>query len=183
MFQKLIKKALFGFALLACMNAPSYAENERGSVMKVVAKAVVDGGGGAIKGALYIVQNPIVATKNAFVASKTVVGSVATVVGGTLESAWGYLVEAKEPESEDEDGKMTYIITAITDAKEQVVDGAYELSATLYEAAEPTVYLMKEKIITYTEDAFSDWAPEVVQGAYKAVAAELGDSEVAAGAE
>lgn len=175
MFQKFIYKALFGFVLIACMNAPSYAVNEQGSIMKVVAKAAVDGGDSVVKGALYVVQNPVSATKNAYAASKTVVGAVVTAIGGTIENAWGYLVEVKDPEAEDEDGKLTYVITAITDAKEQFVDGAYELSATLYDAVEPTVYLMKQKFITYTGGDLSDWTPGIAQKVFDSVVEDGGE--------
>ena len=182
MFQKLIKKALCGFFLLVCMNGPSYAVNEQGSVMKVVAKAAVDGGGEVVKRTLFIVRHPAAAAQNAFYASRTIVGGVVTAVGGTVETVWGYLVEeTPEVEGEGRDGiegsVKSYTYTAIKEATESVVDGTTELLVTSYEEnAEPVAYSVNANIDF--GGTFSDMVSSFVMQLYDWAVGTLPESEL-----
>ena len=83
-----------------------------------------------------------------------------------------FFLEAKEGAEGDGEtgGTATYVVSAIKEVKKEFVDGAYQIAVTLYDQAEPVIYEMKEKMVTYSGKALEEWGEEI-QGIYNAVTA------------
>ena len=175
MFQRLLQRVLFGFALVFFINTQSHATGiEPGSsVTKVIIKAA----GETARRVGFIVKNPVVATKTALSNTATVVGGAVTAAAGAAEKVIKYyFVEETLPEGQG-GGESTYTLTAITELDKDGVIGDDEdesFSLTLAESVEPIFYTLQEKFKYYAGE--TSWS-EAIIGIYNAVTAVMAGAE------